>query len=86
MATTKAGDYLWLSCEVKRGQFSNERLVRLQSDFGDWVGWVPQSELREEKGNMEVRALVLEVQNDRLMAQLPGDPLGPSVFQRRLAA
>jgi hypothetical protein len=37
------GAYTWLPCEVEPGPFSDERWVRIASEFGDWVGYVPVS-------------------------------------------
>ena len=43
------GAYTWLPCEVKPGPFSDERLVRVASELGDWVGFVPVSSVAAKR-------------------------------------
>lgn len=75
------GRYVWLPCEVKPGPFSNERMVRVASEFGDWVGFVPVSFLRDpiQEGETLVRALVVDVQGERFSARLPGESLASTL-------
>jgi len=69
------GAYTWLPCEVKPGPFSDERLVRVASELGDWVGFVPVSSLESNEGESLIRALIVEVQGDRFLARIPGESL-----------
>ena len=58
----KAGSGVWLPCQVKRGPFSNERLVRIHIPPNkDWVGFVDVDYLKDkemESGETEVLARV----------------------------
>ena len=75
------GRYVWLPCEVKPGPFSNERMVRVTSEFGDWVGFVSVSSLKDpvREGETLIRALVVEVQGDRFSARMPGESLSSTL-------
>jgi hypothetical protein len=77
------GKIVWLPCEVKPGPFSDERLVRVSSDRGEWVGFVPVSSLREPVplGPTFVRAVVTEIHDDRFSARLPGHAVTPIPFE-----
>lgn len=81
------GQYVWLPCEVKPGAFSNERMVRVRSELGDWVGFVPAVYLRDavSEGDTLVRALVVEVQADRVGTKLPGEALARTLSWNRLS-
>lgn len=71
----EVGQTLWLPCEVKPGPFSDERMVRIETDRGGpWVGFVSIWLLREpvERGRTHVRAVVAEVREDTFSAKLPG--------------
>jgi len=77
------GSYVWLPCEVKPGPFANERLVSLRSTLSEWLGFVPASSLKEpiSEGKTLVHALVLDLGGDRMKAQVPGVPVGNSIFE-----
>jgi len=79
------GAYTWLPCEVKPGPFSDERLVRVASEFGDWVGFVPVSSLAGKEGESLIRALVVEVQGDRFLARIPGEALSSTLSVHALS-
>ncbi len=83
----EVGAYVWLPCEVKPGPFSNERMVRVASEFGDWVGFVPASSLKDpvRQGRTLIPALVIDVQGDRLGAMLPGESLSRTVLWTALS-
>lgn len=80
--SVKIGAYVWLPCEVKPGAFSNERMVRVASELGDWVGFVPAHFLRDpiKEGKTLIRALVIDVQGDRLSARPPGESLSSTLL------
>jgi hypothetical protein len=71
------GQKVWVPCEVKPGAFSNERLVRVISPIGDWIGFAPTSVLKEPvvTGETAVQAMVLDVTGVELMLQIFGDAL-----------
>lgn len=82
------GQYVWIPCEVKPGPFSDERLVRVNSPVVDsavtvWTGFVPAARLREpiEAGSTGVTAIVVDVSDDRFLAQLVGDAFSNSVIE-----
>jgi hypothetical protein len=87
IVTLQIGTQLWIPCEVKPGPFSDERLVRVPSSRGDWLGFVPVHLLREPvlEGNTFVGARVVSVQGERFQASLPGEALTPSLFEGNLA-
>jgi hypothetical protein len=78
----EVGAYVWLPCEVKPGPFSNERMVRVASESGYWVGFVPAHSLKEPitVGTTLIRALVIDVQGDRLTARPPGESLSSTLL------
>ena len=81
-----SGAYIWLPCEVKPGPFSDERMVRVASEYGDWVGFVPVSSLEAPReGDTLVRALIVEVQGDRLLARIPGESLSSTLSVHALS-
>jgi hypothetical protein len=79
----KVGRVVWLRCEVKPGPFSNERMIRVHSDRGDWVGFVPVDSLREpvEEGESSVRAVLVDVQGERFRARIAGEPIASWFFE-----
>ena len=78
----KVGAYVWLPCEVKPGPFSNERMVRVASEYGDWVGFVPVTSLKDpvSQGRTLIPARVLDIQGDRVLATLPGESLSSTLL------
>jgi hypothetical protein len=77
------GRRVWIPCQVKPGPFSDERMVRVESESGSWLGFVPVSSLRDSflEGTTFVSAVVVEVRGDRFTARLPGHPITPGFFQ-----
>ncbi len=61
----KEGSGVWLPCQVKRGPFSNERLVRIHLPQNkEWVGFVDVSYLKDrdmEQGETQVLARVTAI-------------------------
>ncbi len=90
MATTqeapaglRPGTVVWIPCEVKPGPFSDERIVRVSSDAGGWVGFVPSWYLRDphmEHGKTFIKGVVEEVHTGSYTARLPGHYLTSSLF------
>ena len=85
--SVEVGAYVWLPCEVKPGPFSDERMVRVASKFGDWVGFVSASSLKEplSEGKTLIRALVVDIQGDRFSAKLPGESLSSTLLLSALS-
>jgi hypothetical protein len=81
------GSYIWLPCEVKPGPFSDERLVRVKSALSDWLGFVPTSSLKEpiSEGRTQVTAVIVELRNDRLRAQVSGVPVANSLIEDEIS-
>jgi hypothetical protein len=77
------GAQIWIPCEVKPGPFSNERLVRVVSKAGEWVGFVPVASLRKivESGRSWASATVLDVDDETVTVQFSGHPITPTVFR-----
>ena len=80
--TLDAGDIVWIPCEVKPGPFSDERGVRLSSPFMEWVGFVPVVYLLDPilEGETKIRAVVVDVQNDRFSARIPGEGTSSTLY------
>ena len=80
MEKLKAGNTVWFPCEVKPGPFPNERSVLVRTPDKPWVGFVEVRFLKEliASGKTSVRALIVEVRNDRIVIALPGQPLDSS--------
>jgi hypothetical protein len=81
--TLEVGTQIWVPCEVKPGPFSNERLVRVQDNGSEWLGFVPTHRLKEPilEGRTQVLGLVVSVLGEKFMARLPGEALTPSLFE-----
>src|SRR5215212_5721396 len=76
------GHYVWIPCEVKPGPFSDERVVRINSGSEEWVGYVPVSHLQDPilVGQTKVRALIVEVRQDRFSAEIPGEGITSRLY------
>jgi protein gp37 len=87
--TVHPGRYVWLSCEVKPGPFSDERMVRVSSvGAGEvWVGFASVSALKNpvESGSTAIKALVVGIQKDRFEAQPMGSALTQTLFKGELS-
>lgn len=79
----RIGTQVWVPCEVKPGPFSDERLVRVLSSRGEWLGFVPIQSLREPilEGSTFIGARVVAVAGERFQASIPGEALTPSLFE-----
>ena len=76
------GNYIWVPCEVMPGAFSDERMVRVESKIEDWVGFVPTVFLKDPilEGKTSIKALIVEIKDDRFSARLPGESLSNTLF------
>jgi hypothetical protein len=77
-----AGALVWINCEVQPGAFPDERQVRLASSLADWVGFVPVLYLKDPilHGETKIRVRIVEVQNDRFSARIPGEAFGNTLY------
>lgn len=78
----QVGSQVWVSCEVKPGPFSNERLVRVEETSGaPWIGFVEVDALKEpiEEGMTSVRVVVVELGEGRFRGRFPGQALSDSM-------
>src|SRR5437867_3584700 len=87
----KPGRYVWISCEVKPGPFSDERMVKAVSAIGGdaWVGFAPVSALKDPvvSGATLIKALVVQVnlQKDLFDAQPLGSPLTHTLVKEKVS-
>jgi len=82
----EAGRLVWIPCEVTPGPFSDERIIRIPSERGDWIAFVHVNELRNPiaKGATFVRAVILNVSGNRYNARIAGEPVASSFFEGAL--
>jgi len=85
MATPKTGSFVWISCKVKPGPFSNERVVRVDTPNGPWVGFVNVRYLKEpiENGETEIQARVISANGKTIEVSLPGHSVASSRVIRK---
>ena len=78
---------VWIPCEVKPGPFSDERIVRINTEGRTWLGFVPVDALREPiiKGSTAVRAVITQVFGARFNAKIAGESVTSSVFEGTLS-
>ena len=83
----QVGQRVWIPCEVKLGPFPDERTVRIRSEQGEWVGFVPVDALREpvDVGSTYVRAVITQVEGARFYAKVAGEPVTSSRFEGTLS-
>ena len=83
----QAGRLVWIPCEVKPGPFPDERIVRIQSDRGEWIGFVSIDALRTPvvEGETFVRAVITRVEGSRFNARVAGEPVTSSFFEGTLS-
>jgi hypothetical protein len=83
----KVGGVIWIPCEVKPGPFSNERLVRVQSDSGEWLGFVSVGSLQDPltEGRTFVRGTIAAIQDDRFEVYLAGHAVTSNLFAGSVA-
>jgi hypothetical protein len=86
------GQHVWIPCEVKRGAFSDERMVLVNSPVvhsthSRWIGFVPTVQLKDpiETGSTSVVGIVLDVSNDHFLAQVMGHALANSVLEDHIS-
>ena len=82
----EAGRLVWIPCEVKPGPFSDERIIRIPSERGEWVAFVHVNELRDPvtEGPTFVRAVILNIDGGRFNARIAGEPVASSFFEGAL--
>ena len=81
------GAGVWIPCEVKPGQFSDERRVSVALEDGNkWMGLVQERMLRgkAKTGQDCVLAKVTSVQGDSFVASIPGLAFKPYPFHGRI--
>lgn len=68
------GSKMWLPCQVKPGPFSNERMVLVEDEIGQWFGFVDIRWLRdgESEGTDQVLAQIVDVDGTTFRAKIPG--------------
>ncbi len=83
----RAGDRVWLPCEVKPGPFSNERLVRVRLSTREWIGFVDTEALKDgtEKGPTHVLAILTSIDGDRATAIIQGHAIDNRYVQASTA-
>jgi hypothetical protein len=81
------GEYLWIPCEVKPGPFSNERMVRVESEFDVWLGFVPVDSLKEPilEGKTEIRAFIVDAKDGNFFIKLPGEAVTNSLHKDEIS-
>lgn len=80
----RPGARIWIPCEVKPGPFSDERMVRVETQAGEWLGFVDVRLLRDRgltEGRTSVLATVEAVSGQRFTARLPGHPVRSLLFE-----
>jgi len=83
----EAGRLVWIPCDVKPGPFADERIIRISSDGGTWVGFVQEDALREPviEGPTFVRAVIVKVDGGRFNARVAGEPVASRLFEGTLS-
>jgi hypothetical protein len=79
---TKAGQKIWIRCEVKPGPFPDEKLVRVQSGDNEWVGFVNVDFLKKRpNGDFFVQGKVTDGGRGDFTVVFPGHSITSSQFQ-----
>ena len=83
----EAGRLVWIPCEVKPGPFSDERIIRIRAEQGEWVAFVQVGALREpvNEGPTFVRAVIMKVDGGRFSARVAGESVTSSLFEGTLS-
>jgi hypothetical protein len=78
----RPGARIWIPCEVKPGAFSDERMVRVSHEGGEWLGFVNVSSLRDrgQEGATHILGIVEDLQGNRFTARLAGDAVTSAPF------
>lgn len=81
-----AGASMWLPCEVKPGPFSDERMVLVNGEDGEWFGFVNTRWLKKKRseGEDEVLARVVAVDGPTFRARIPGEALQSRLVEGRV--
>jgi hypothetical protein len=88
------GAKFWIPCQVRRGEFPDERIVHVGSEAAAWDGFVHVRALRDpiDEGETAVAVTIVEATDRSVSARLPGQvkprhyfSAPPSVF-RELAS
>jgi len=81
------GRRVWIPCQVKGGPFSDERVVRVQSSLGESLAFVRTAYLKDPipEGETYVCAVIVDVQGDKFVAQLPGQAITSKQFEGDIA-
>jgi hypothetical protein len=80
----RPGARIWIPCEVKPGPFSDERMVRVDTRAGEWLGFVDVALLRDrdvQEGRTSVLATVEVVSEGTFTARLPGHSVRSLLFE-----
>lgn len=80
------GAKMWLPCQVKPGPFSNERMVFVDDDVGQWFGFVDVRWLKsgEDEGSDQVLARIVDVDGTQFKASIPGYAPRRRLFRGRV--
>jgi len=65
----KVGDELWIPAEIRLGPFADERRVYLKIDDNEWLGFVNEAEIRDNK---LLRVTVLATKGDSVVLGIRG--------------
>jgi hypothetical protein len=81
------GQFVWIPCEVKPGPFPDERIARIRSEQGEWVGFVPVHSLRDPvfEGSTFVRAIITRLAGGTFRARISGESVTSSMFEGTLS-
>jgi hypothetical protein len=85
--TLEVGKQVWIPCEVKPGPFSDEPMVRVQTEIASWLGFVSIFALKEPiaQGKTFITAFVTNVTGDSFTIRLPGHALTSASLQGRIS-
>ena len=80
------GAKMWLPCQVRPGPFSNERMVWVEDDVGQWSGFVDVRWLKggADEGKDQVLARIVDVDGSQFKASIPGHALRNRFFRGRV--
>ena len=80
----RPGARIWIPCEIKPGTFSHERMVRVASDAGEWLGFVDETLLKDRdirEGRTWILGTIDQVTEGRFSARLPGHAVRSLLFE-----
>ena len=81
--TIPLGTRVWIPCEVNSGPFTDERRVLVDSEQGQWLGFVHERWLEHhpKRGPDRILGVVVHIRGDTLKARLPGSSLAGGLFE-----